>query len=132
MKADRSKCILVINGGSSSLKFSLFQAVSFKLQLSGTIKHIGSGKSYLKIVRKDGTIYTNDTRSCKTVADGAKTVVKWLKDNVELGQMAAIGHRLVQGGTTHRAPERITDPVLQDLQNFVYLAPNHLPSWFNR
>jgi acetate kinase len=75
MKAGRSKCILVINGGSSSFKFSLFQAVSFKLQLSGTIKHIGSGKSDMKIATEDRIIYTNHIQSCKTVADGAKAVV---------------------------------------------------------
>ena len=127
MKADHSKCILVINGGSSSLKFSLFQALSFKLQLSGTIKHIGSGKSAMKIVSEEGTIYTNDNETCNTVADGAKAVVQWLKDNGHVDRLAAIGHRLVQGGATHRFPELITDLVLEELQDFIYLAPNHLP-----
>lgn len=128
MKPDKSKYIVVINGGSSSLKFSLYQTASFQLELSGAINHIGSGKSEMKISSQDGVIFTNSKAAYATVADGAKAVIDWLKDHEQNYVIAAIGHRLVQGGAKHREPEKITGHVLQDLQEFIYLAPNHLPN----
>lgn len=126
MKADTQKYILVINGGSSSLKFSLYHTASFHVELSGAVSHIGSSHSVMKIISGDNSLFESASSDYKTVVDGAKALISWLNGQQHF-IIAAIGHRLVQGGSAHRKPEIITAKVLKELQEFIYLAPNHLP-----
>lgn len=127
MKAGSGKCILVINGGSSSLKFSLYHIHSTQLELSGEVSHIGSKQGHMEITSGNKVIFT-DHSSYENLVDGANALIGWLKDNLHDLSITGIGHRLVQGGPEHRKPEMITDDVLQALHEFVYLAPNHLPN----
>lgn len=127
MKADSDKCILVINGGSSSLKFSLYHTHSSEVELSGELSHIGSKQGSMEISGR-GKIIFKDNSAYKNLIDGANALIGWLKDNLNDLSITGIGHRLVQGGPKHRKPELITDEVLQALHEFVYLAPNHLPN----
>jgi len=127
MTAGTEKYILVVNGGSSSLKFSLYHTKSLYAELSGQVNHIGSKGSYMEISRKDKVIFSNSSDTYKTMADGVKALVDWLTANGHHRSIEAIGHRLVQGGPQHREPEVITDDLLQSLHQYIYLAPNHLP-----
>lgn len=130
MKAgsDKDKCILIINGGSSSLKFSLYHTHSSEVELSGEVNHIGSKQSSMQITSRDKIIFNDNTAAYENLVDGANALINWLKDNLHDLVITGIGHRLVQGGPKHRKPELITDEVLQALHEFVYLAPNHLPN----
>jgi len=120
--------ILSINCGSSSLKFSLYHLVSTDLELTGNINRIGEEKASLEIKDSSGQILDSRFTHYENFNAGVKDVIDWLKKNGHQYQIDAIGHRLVQGGPDHRQPEKITDQLLADLQQYIYLAPNHLPS----
>jgi len=123
----KTKHLLTINGGSSSVKFSIYGLESLDLQLSGAVDHIGMEHGHIEISGTNYPTYKDESSSYENIAEAVKAVIKWLKDNSEQFPIAAIGHRLVQGGPKHRQPEAITSDLLKDLEQFVYLAPNHLP-----
>jgi len=120
-------CILVINGGSSSLKFGLYRTTPLEAELSGAINHIGAAKGHMEITSCDHLLFKNDTRAYRDVDEAAKALIKWLKENERRLFITGIGHRLVQGGPGHRRPEIITRALLDTLEMLIYLAPNHLP-----
>jgi acetate kinase len=116
--------ILCINGGSSSLKFSLFPADDAGYLYKGTAKGIGTEDSVFEIRDQDGQIIYQE-KELQQPQDAAGKLIEWFK-KLPL-QLAAIGHRLVQGGMEHRAPELITKKLLADLQKVQELDPGHLP-----
>jgi len=124
---EKNRHLLTINGGSSSVKFSIYGLESLELQLSGAVDHIGMEHGHIEISGSNYPTYKDDSSAYENIAEAVKAVTNWLKDNSEQFPIAAIGHRLVQGGPEHRQPEAVTNDLLKDLEQFVYLAPNHLP-----
>jgi acetate kinase len=127
MTKQRNAGILVINCGSSSLKFSLYSAASLLAEWSGSVSPIGSGKGKLEISDNRHQVIASRSANFKDLDAAVKEVITWLKSHPGQMKPAAIGHRLVQGGPEHRQPEIITPQLLETLGQFVYLAPNHLP-----
>ncbi|MES2063615.1 MAG: acetate/propionate family kinase [Bacteroidota bacterium] len=119
--------ILVINCGSSSLKFSLYGAASLLPEWSGSVNHIGGEESKLEIRNSQHQLQECRVGNFKNLDAAVKEVIDWLKSNPDQIKLSAIGHRLVQGGPEHQLPELITGALLKTLERFVYLAPNHLP-----
>ncbi|EHQ28837.1 acetate/propionate family kinase [Mucilaginibacter paludis] len=126
MTAKSATYILCINCGSSSLKFSLYHAGSLQLEWSGSVNAIGSSKSML-VIKNDAQVIEQQNGKYKNLDQAVKAVIRWLKNSSYHQGIAAIGHRLVQGGPKHREPELITGKLLKSLAGFIYLAPNHLP-----
>lgn len=125
---DKSKTyILSLNGGSSSLKFSLYHSVSTKLEWTGSIVRIGEEKAHFEIKDNAGKILENREASYPDFDMAIKHLLEWLKTKQQRYPLLAIGHRLVQGGPKHRKPLIITDELLRSLNQLIYLAPNHLP-----
>ncbi|WP_316740762.1 acetate/propionate family kinase [Pedobacter antarcticus] len=127
MPKQRNAGILVINCGSSSLKFSLFDSDSLLQFWSGSVSPIGEGKGTLEIKTNNHKILESRSGNFKDLAIAVNEVITWLKDKKQDYPIVAIGHRLVQGGPKHREPEIINPKLLKTLDEFVYLAPNHLP-----
>jgi acetate kinase len=127
MTKQRNASILVINCGSSSLKFSLYLAASLLPEWSGSISPIGSSEGKFEIENSQYQKLENRSAFFKDLDTAVAEVIRWLKSNGYQDSLSAIGHRLVQGGPDHRGPELITGPLLKTLEQFVYLAPNHLP-----
>ena len=127
--------ILVINSGSSSIKYKLFDMTCEKVLASGLVEKIGEGESYLthKIITEDG----EDQKIIKgRIADhyeGLMQVVNLLihpeygvvKDKAEI---SLIGHRVVHGGESFKAPTIINKEVIAKIRNMIPLAPLHNPS----
>jgi acetate kinase len=126
-RAARS-CILTINGGSSSLKFALFdRAEPLDRLVSGQVERIGGEGSRFEVADAGGE--TIEERSV-TAADpqAAVTVlIDWLERTVGLEAVAVIGHRVVHGGRRYYRPERITREVLDELKEVRPYDPDHLP-----
>ncbi|MFA6245885.1 MAG: acetate/propionate family kinase [Mucilaginibacter sp.] len=122
---------LCINCGSSSLKFSLYKAATCTLKLSGQVDRIGQENAALKIDDHAGRLLNSKTGHFPDFKASATEFINWLKTNNPHYNIQAIGHRLVQGGPKHRQPEIITPELLDDLQQYIYLAPNHLPDELN-
>jgi acetate kinase len=125
--------ILVVNAGSSSLKFSAFAPADgldptplFKGQIEG----IGTRPRF--IARDaDGTALVDRSYDAKEVSDhdaAIGIISAWLRTMGGRGHLLAIGHRVVHGGPAFAAPVLIDDRVLQELMRLVPLVPLHQPA----
>jgi acetate kinase len=121
--------ILTINGGSSSIKFALFEAGdSLRRTLEGGIEGIGLPEASLRM--KDVT--SGDSTSRSVGAPDHLVAVGALMDGIadRLGRddvLTAVGHRVVHGGPKYSAPERLTPDVIKELREFSPFDPEHLP-----
>jgi len=123
----QEKFILTLNCGSSSLKFSLYDVNSLALELSGAITHIATTVGTFRIKDKDDKILRKELKFYNSQDAAIQEVLHWLKLNQHKYPLAAIGHRLVLGGPHRHDTEIVTDELIAELDNYIYLAPNHLP-----
>jgi acetate kinase len=119
--------ILTINGGSSSIKFALFEAGESPRQiLAGGIERIGLPDASLRV--KGLNQADNFSRLVKasnhTVAVGA--LMDWIEER-GVDALTAVGHRVVHGGPRYSQPERITPEMVEELRRLVPFDPDHLP-----
>jgi acetate kinase len=126
MMIDKSG-ILTINGGSSSIKFALFEMTEFfKLLLSGELENIGTKLAAFNYHNK----ITGQTNNINIVANdyahASEFLVDWLEKEKLFASVKAIGHRVVFG-MEHTAPEIITPELLVELKNISAYDPEHLP-----
>jgi acetate kinase len=118
--------ILTINGGSSSIKFALFNSgTSPKRILAGGIDRIGLPDATWHAKGLDEA----DTFSRSVPAPNHKAAVAILMDWIEKRRdsLAAVGHRVVHGGPKYSAPQRITPEMVADLRVLTPFDPEHLP-----
>lgn len=114
--------LLVLNAGSSSLKFAVFDR-QLAVMLKGQVSGIGS-KPRLEVDGHPG----RDVPHVTTPSEGLLIAAEWLADNGhEPAQFTGIGHRIVHGGTQYVSPVVVDDQVQQDLDALRQLAPLHLP-----
>ena len=116
--------ILVINSGSSSLKFGVYEAE--QQRLSGLIDAIGESGGKLKLKDASGKSLADQASDAKSLDDAFAAAVRALQ---QAGSSIpdAIGHRIVHGGPHLREHQRITPEVLKTLENAVHFAPLHDP-----
>lgn len=127
MTADQC-CILTINGGSSTIKFAIYQADEpFRLFLHGNIDRIGLQDSKLTFIDGNG----NPAETLKIEVQGHRSAVNflidWLEKREEFPLVRAIGHRVVQG-INHTGTELITPELLDELHRIISYDPDHLPN----
>ncbi len=122
--------ILVLNAGSSSLKFSLLASAGLQPLLAGRVEGLHVTPRF---VVKDAAGKTLDQcrwqRSQQIDHDGALAhVLDWLDANrSRVGRLAAVGHRVVHGGAEFGSAVRVDAAIVDKLQQFVPLAPLHQP-----
>jgi acetate kinase len=120
--------ILTINGGSSSIKFALFEAGdSLRRILEGGIEGIGLPEATLRV--KGLNQADNFSRSVRapdhTVAVGA--LMDWIEESCGVRTLTAVGHRVVHGGPKYSEPQRITEEMVKELHQLSPFDPEHLP-----
>ena len=120
--------ILTINGGSSSIKFALFESGdSLQRILSGGIDRIGFPDATLKVKGLNPA----DNISQAIAASDYKTAIDifmdWLEEHCGRDALTAVGHRVVHGGATYSQPEHITPEMLEELRRISPFDPEHLP-----
>ena len=120
--------MLAVNGGSSSVKFALYEMGSLRPEWSGAVLKIGSSEGHFSIKDEKGKMLADHHTAYPDSASAIGALIGWLKERPDRYPIAAIGHRIVQGGPVHRAPERVTNDLLSALEAITELAPNHLPS----
>ena len=122
--------ILVINSGSSSIKFQLLQMPAATLLCSGMADRIGSKNSQLSY--KTDTVNSRQTIELKNHKQGLKNIAELLLDKDvgvirDKAEIIAVGHRVVQGGQLFSETTLIDTRVKQEIQVFADLAPLHNP-----
>ncbi len=125
------KKILVLNAGSSSLKYQLISLPKKEVIAKGLVEKIGSKEAGL--VYKTDAISIEETAEIKDHAIGLDWVAKQLLDRnhgvvQEASEIAAIGHRVVHGGSTFSETTLITDAVKDQIKALYPLAPLHNPA----
>ena len=122
--------VLVINAGSSSLKFSLFEARDGsdpELLAGGQIEGIGV-RPHFVAKGADGEILTDFVYDSGSGHRGAlQRLGNWLRDYLAGRKVAVVGHRVVHGGAKFTQPVLVDGEVMEALEAFVPLAPLHQP-----
>ncbi len=120
--------ILTINGGSSSIKFAVFEAGdSLRRILEGGIDRIGLPDATLRVKGSDQS--DNFSRSV-TAPDHTKAVgalMDWIEERGGRDRLAAVGHRVVHGGPKYSTAQRITAEMVEELRQLSPFDPEHLP-----
>ncbi len=122
------RAVLTVNGGSSSIKFALFQAEEgLRRILGGRIEGIGLAEGKF-VVKGAGPA---DSFSKSVVASDHKVAVNilmdWIQGRIQGGALAAVGHRVVHGGPKYWEPQPITTEMLAELRVLSPFDPEHLP-----
>jgi acetate kinase len=126
-----TEAILTLNAGSSSLKFAVFRlaAGTQVLLAGGQIADIGTSP---RMIAKDASGGAVAEQHWSDAADRPPEafvggVMNWTEAYLGGDQLAAVGHRVVHGGTQFAAPVRVTERALQALDALCPLAPLHQP-----
>ncbi len=123
-----TSAILVLNAGSSSIKFAVYETHSLDVLCRGSIDGIGATVRF----RISGP-HIDERADPHRLADDSThaALTPWLIDELKSRlpglDLVAAGHRVVHGGIEYDAPVLVTEAVLADLDKLVALAPGHEP-----
>jgi acetate kinase len=121
---------LVLNAGSSSLKFCVFERPEgerWRLEARGQIEGIGTAPR-LTAKGEDGQSLADEkVTAVSNVRDALDTLAAWLKSKYGGSRVLGVGHRVVHGGPKFAEPVVVTDEVLAELRQLIPLAPLHQP-----
>ena len=127
--------ILVINSGSSSLKFTLFEMENGgnTVIASGLVERVGTPTPNLIIKRPDGFKFEESPEGVKNHSDGLRAVCAKLVDPQigvlkSLSEVKAIGHRVLHGGEKVTAPVKVDEAVKDIIRECIPLGPLHNPA----
>jgi acetate kinase len=122
--------ILVINAGSSSIKFSVFEAAadrSLSAAVHGQVEGIGIAPR-LKVDDARGKSIADQAVSAKDHDGAIAAIQEWFAGHVgSEARFAGVGHRIVHGGLTYGDPVLVDARVISDLETLIPLAPLHQP-----
>jgi acetate kinase len=127
-----NEVILTLNGGSSSVKFAVYQAGAGELELlaKGQVEGIGSAPHFLA---KDAAGALLAESYWEAVGGGEghtlafQQIERWLQGFIEGKRLLAVGHRVVHGGERYTEAVRIDEEVLAELNRLIPLVPLHQP-----
>ena len=126
-----SDAILVVNAGSSSIKFSLFleRGDALDLLLGGQIEGLYTTPRFKARDAAGAMVGERQWAQGEALGhDGAVTYLAgFLREQLGEHRLAAVGHRVVHGGLDYAAPVRLTAEIVGHLERFIPLAPLHQP-----
>jgi acetate kinase len=120
--------ILTINGGSSSIKFAVFETGDpLRRILEGGIERIGLPEAtfVVKGLNQTDNFSRLVTSPDHTVAVGI--LMDWIEERIRRGELTAVGHRVVHGGPKYSKPQRITAEMVDELRQLSPFDPEHIP-----
>lgn len=126
-----SDAILVVNAGSSSIKFSVFleRGDALDLLLGGQIEGLYTAPRFKAKDAAGAAVGERQWAAGEALGhDGAITFLAgFLREQLGEHRLAAVGHRVVHGGLDYAAPVRLTAEIVGHLERFIPLAPLHQP-----
>jgi len=128
--------VLVINSGSSSIKFQLLDMSDETVLASGLVERIGEEQGLVRCTMHPGTASQQEFKREERIADhqaGMLQAVELLADPQQgvlrsRSDIEAIGHRVVHGGEDFHQPIVVSDAVVEAIHNNIPLAPLHNPA----
>jgi acetate kinase len=122
-----SPCILTLNGGSSSIRFSVYESGEMlRLRLAGKIDRIGLRGTCLTATEPAGRPRAPQPLAAGDHVAATGFLLDWLEAQPLFASVKAVGHRLVHG-MRHSEPERVTPKLLAELHRITPYDPDHLP-----
>ncbi len=120
--------MLTINGGSSSIKFALFDAApDLRRVLEGRIEKIGSAQATFRVKANNEADSFSRSVQAPDHAGAVEALMDWVAENFKAGDLCAVGHRLVHGGPNYWEPQRVTPEMVKTLHELSPFDPEHLP-----
>ena len=123
--------VLVLNCGSSSIKFQFFNMTSKEVLAKGLVEKIGLNGSCLKLTKEDGekVVFEGEILDHKIGIEYVLGVLTSKKHGCinELSEISAVGHRVVHGGERFNSSVYITTEVIEEMERCIDLAPLHNP-----
>lgn len=126
--------ILVLNSGSSSLKFQLFGLPDFSRLATGLVEKIGSPDAAAALHFKDGNEGHKELKISRYISGHRQAIElmsEMLRDSgvlMDVDELSGIGHRIVHGGEVFHEPVLIDDAVIATVEDLIPLAPLHNPA----
>ena len=119
--------ILAINGGSSSIKFALFESSSSLARvLDGKVEGVGRSEGVFAIsAASEGDDFSRPVKM-PDQASAVRLLIDWMESRLQRGGLAAVGHRIVHGGPKYWLPQRITPEMIGDLRQLDSFDPEHM------
>ncbi|MGC2423476.1 MAG: acetate/propionate family kinase [Nitrospirota bacterium] len=120
--------ILTINGGSSSIKFALFEACGLLQRiLEGGIERIGLPEATLRVKGLDPADNFSRLVNAPDHVAAVSALMDWIEERGGRDALTAVGHRVVHGGPKYSKPQRITAEMVEELHRLSPFDPDHLP-----
>jgi acetate kinase len=117
--------ILVVNAGSSSLKFAIHAGPALQRVARGEVHDLGAAAKLTTTI--DAAPAVERSVDAADVGAALGIMIDWIAQALAGVAFIAIGHRIVHGGTRYREPTVLDDAVLRDLEALDPLAPQHQP-----
>lgn len=130
-----SPCVLTINGGSSSIRFAVYdlgdtparrRMHELRRRLAGKIDRIGLRDANFTVTASVGKPARPGRLAAADHRAAVGGLLDWLEAQPEFPSIRAVGHRVVHG-MQHSAPERVTPKLLAELRRITPYDPDHLP-----
>jgi acetate kinase len=127
-QAGKDELILVLNSGSSSLKFGVYRhgASDEEPMLAGSADGIGRGDGTFRVHSSDGALLVERESPPESQGDALTALAAALQEYLSTAP-AAVAHRIVHGGPSLRTHQPIAPEVLEQLRSAVHFAPLHIP-----
>jgi acetate kinase len=119
--------ILTLNGGSSSIKFALFDSVSQARLLAGSLAGIAQPSGEFTVHGASESDNLSRTVAVADYAAAIKILIEWIRERGEGHRLLGVGHRVVHGGPVYSEPQRLTPPMLAELRKLSPFDSEHLP-----
>jgi acetate kinase len=120
--------ILTINGGSSSIKFALFEAVdAFRRIFAGAIERIAQPGAVLRVQGPAPADNFSRPLAALDYAAAVELLMDWFEERLGQNALSAVGHRVVHGGPKCWEPQLLTREMVEDLRRLTPFDSEHLP-----
>ncbi len=125
------EAIIVINAGSSSIKFTVFTIDGSELNIltTGQVSGIKSSPKFKAKDSEDNTIAEKKWGEDKVSGHDKfiNYILSWIEETFKGVKLVAAGHRLVHGGLEYTKPTIVNDDNMAKIESFIQLAPLHMP-----
>lgn len=126
--SQNQQCVLTINGGSSSIKFALYQiGEPMERILAGKIDRIGLPATTLSFAEKNQSLQISRNISISDYSSAVNFLLDWFEQRIDFSTLRAVGHRVVHG-MSYIESQFISQSVLDELHRISSYGPQHLPA----